>query len=337
MIVLFATLPIVVLPIEARDLPADTARQVLLVAERSLPAPYASTPFDRAVLDEHLAAAGPACRSDLVCLCSVAVLATGTLALDVRVSSLSPLRGLSADVQLVRPCEDEVVDRRAAIVEAGWGRLDAFIAEAAGALLRGRDLGAVRYSGSRAAAAVARPAAIVAPSAVAAPVAIAPAAPVAATPSARVGVAPSAPVTVRPSAPVTAAPSAPVAAAPSTPVAAGRRGFAELARGDYAGAEQELTGAINNEPHRVDLLVARGRARLGLGQMQQALADFGLAHALAGDLAEPLYGLAEANRRLGHTSAAVHFYKQYSESGDADLRLLTEARLWLKALAPPAQ
>ena len=87
----------------------------------------------------------------------------------------------------------------------------------------------------------------------------------------------------------------------------------------------------------MDLLVARGRARLGLGQMQQALADFGLAHALAGDLAEPLYGLAEANRRLGHTSAAVHFYKQYSESGDADLRLLTEARLWLKALAPPAQ
>ena len=71
-------------------------------------------------------------------------------------------------------------------------------------------------------------------------------------------------------------------------------GFARLARGDYRGAEIELSKLLAREPANVVALTARGRAWLGLGNPVAALDDFTAAQRSAPILALPLVGMAEA-------------------------------------------
>jgi hypothetical protein len=144
-----AALQVAVLPPEATGVPQEAVKAGALTLQRSLPPPWAQAKLDEAALAEHLAAAGPACRPDLVCLCSVAPFEDGALALDLRVTSLAPasLKGWSVDVRLVEPCAGKVVDRRSLVVEATPAALSRFVAEATGQLLRGRDLPGIRWSG----------------------------------------------------------------------------------------------------------------------------------------------------------------------------------------------
>lgn len=126
------------LPATTRDLPAEAARAADEAAARALPAPFEAAKLDLRVFHEHLAAAGEGCRADLPCLCAAAPFEPRTPALDVDVTRLSP-RAWAVDVRLLAPCENEVIDRRAAVVEAGPAALTRFVEEAVRALLRGRD------------------------------------------------------------------------------------------------------------------------------------------------------------------------------------------------------
>jgi len=147
--VLAAALQVALLPPDVAGVPAEAVKAAAQSLQRSLPAPWAQRKLDEAALAEHLAAAGPACRPDLVCLCSVAPFEEGELALDLRLTSLAPagLRGWSADLRLVEPCAGRVLDRRSVVVEATPAAVAKFAAEAAGQLLRGRDLSSIRWSG----------------------------------------------------------------------------------------------------------------------------------------------------------------------------------------------
>ena len=140
-------LRVALLPAESTGLPAEAVKAGAQALQRSLPAPWAELKLDRAALAEHLASAGPACRTDLVCLCSVAPLEEGVLALDLRLTSLAPLKGWSVDLRLAEPCAGKVIDRRSLVVEATPAALARFVGEAAGQLLRGRDLPGIRWSG----------------------------------------------------------------------------------------------------------------------------------------------------------------------------------------------
>jgi hypothetical protein len=138
---------VAVLPADAAGVPAEAVKAGVQAVQRSLPAPWAQQRLDEAALAEHLAAAGPACRPDLICLCSVTPFEEGALALDLRVTSLAPLKGWSVDLRLVEACAGAVVDRRSLVVEATAAALARFAAEATGQLLRGRDLTGIRWSG----------------------------------------------------------------------------------------------------------------------------------------------------------------------------------------------
>jgi hypothetical protein len=144
---LAAALQVALLPADATGVPAEAVKAGAQALQKALPAPWAELKLDQAALAEHLAAAGPACRTDLVCLCSVAPFEEGALALDLRVTPLAPLKGWSADLRLVEPCAGRVVDRRSLAVEATPAALARFAGEAAGQLLRGRDLPGIRWSG----------------------------------------------------------------------------------------------------------------------------------------------------------------------------------------------
>ena len=144
-----ATLQVALLPPDqdSKGVPAEAVKAATQALQRSLPPPWLEAKLDEAALLSHLQAAGPACRQDLVCLCSVTPFEEGELALDLRVTSLAPLKGWSADLRLVLPCAGRVVDRRAAVVEASPAALARFVVDSAGQLLRGRDLGAIRWTG----------------------------------------------------------------------------------------------------------------------------------------------------------------------------------------------
>jgi hypothetical protein len=150
LLALAAALPIALLPAESSGVPAQGVKAATESLQRSLPAPWRAAPLDLAALEQHLAAAGPACRDDLLCLCSVVPLEEGALALDLRLSNLAPLGGWAVDLRLVVPCSGAVLDRRAAAVEPSAAALARFTAEAVALLLRGRDLGEIRWSGGAA-------------------------------------------------------------------------------------------------------------------------------------------------------------------------------------------
>ena len=146
LVTLLAALPIALLPVEPGGVPAEAVRAAELALRKSLPPPFEAAALDAATLAEHLAASGPACRSDLLCLCSVAPFEEKAGALDLRLEQLPELKAWSADLRLVIPCLDLVVNRRAEALPQSPAALTRWIGETVVALLRGRDLGEVRWS-----------------------------------------------------------------------------------------------------------------------------------------------------------------------------------------------
>jgi hypothetical protein len=142
---LLAAVPIALLPATAREVPAEAVLQAEAAVRKSLPRPFEAAPLDLATLHEHLAAAGPACRADPRCVCAAAPFEAGTRAIELDVQWLSP-QAWAGDLRLVAPCEGLLLDRKAAAVEASAAALARFVAEATGAILRGRDLGPLKYS-----------------------------------------------------------------------------------------------------------------------------------------------------------------------------------------------
>ncbi|MGZ6143931.1 MAG: hypothetical protein ACXWLM_11375 [Myxococcales bacterium] len=145
MLALLAAIPIAVLPATSREVPAEAVRQAEGALRSAMPPPYEPAKFP--MLEEHLAAAGPSCRADPQCVCSAVPLEAGAKALELEVERLSA-RAWAADLRLLAPCENELIDRKAAVIDAGAAALSRFAAEAAAALLRGRDLGPLRWSGA---------------------------------------------------------------------------------------------------------------------------------------------------------------------------------------------
>src|SRR5204863_364343 len=82
-----------------------------------------------------------------------------------------------------------------------------------------------------------------------------------------------------------------------------------------------LGGILAQTPAHVAALSARGRARLGLGRPADALQDFTSAHQISPSLALPVYGLAEANRKLGQRDKAAALYQQCADSSAPDASL----------------
>ena len=52
------------------------------------------------------------------------------------------------------------------------------------------------------------------------------------------------------------------------------RGRMRLRKGDYAGAEQELSKALSHDPKSFDAVLARGSAREALGHLSSAAEDY---------------------------------------------------------------
>lgn len=294
---------VAVLPVEAPELPPEASRSAAEALVRALPAPFAPMALDGATVREHLAAAGPACRTDLACLCRAAGLAPDQLALDLSIVPEGQGHFWATDLRLLAPCGGGIVDRRAEMLPAG--ALRAFLESAVAEMLRGRDL-----------AERAEPAA---PSRFVSP------APAASVPSSR-----------HPAAEVPAPAAAPPSGeAPFAPLL--REGRARLAAEQYAKALEKLDAAVALRPGAYDALVARGHARLGLAAFDAAIADYEAAHRAEPGRAMALLGLAEANARMGRPAEALRWYRAALGAPLDDLPEGTRARAQQKADALAAE
>jgi hypothetical protein len=65
LLALVAALPVALLPPDAAGLPEGTVKAAKTVLQRALPAPWEAAKLGLAALEQHLAAAGPARRTDL--------------------------------------------------------------------------------------------------------------------------------------------------------------------------------------------------------------------------------------------------------------------------------
>jgi hypothetical protein len=131
--------PVAVLPVDAPELPHESARAAEDALAAGLPPPFHPMDLDARAVREHLAAVGPACRADPACLCVVAGLSTGQLALDLAITPAGP-GAWAVDLRVLAPCDGQRLDRRAEIVPTGIPSLQRFLEAALPALLRGRDL-----------------------------------------------------------------------------------------------------------------------------------------------------------------------------------------------------
>ncbi len=106
------------------------------------------------------------------------------------------------------------------------------------------------------------------------------------------------------------------------------QGVQRIQAGDYTGALQSLTQAIQLEPTLSVAYTARGSAYIGLRRYAEAAVDYEYALHLAPELASPLYGLGEAYRMLGRNAEARASYERYAASSARDVRpeLQAEAR-----------
>jgi hypothetical protein len=145
---LVAAVPIALLPASAREVPQEAVQAAEAALRKSLPAPFEAAQLEVSAVEEHLLAAGPTCRADLICVCSAAELTRGLHALDLQLERFGTSRWWAADLRLVDPCDDEVIDRRSAVVEPSLPALSRWVSEAASALLRGRDLAPLRFAGA---------------------------------------------------------------------------------------------------------------------------------------------------------------------------------------------
>jgi len=79
-----------------------------------------------------------------------------------------------------------------------------------------------------------------------------------------------------------------------------------------------LDQALLLKPGYAYALIARGSAKIALGQYAAATNDYAAAHKAAPDLAAPLFGLAEAFRALGQNKKAADLYREFAASGAPD-------------------
>jgi tetratricopeptide (TPR) repeat protein len=86
----------------------------------------------------------------------------------------------------------------------------------------------------------------------------------------------------------------------------------------YLDALAELNKAVSLHPGYANALIARGSARVGLGQLREAVEDYWAAQAADPSLAAPLFGLAEAYRSLGETERAAQMYRAFASSNAPD-------------------
>jgi tetratricopeptide (TPR) repeat protein len=86
----------------------------------------------------------------------------------------------------------------------------------------------------------------------------------------------------------------------------------------YLAALAELNKAISLHPGYANALIARGSARVGLGQLREAVEDYWAAQTADPSLAAPLFGLAEAYRSLGETERAAQMYRAFASSNAPD-------------------
>jgi len=301
---LAAALYVTVLPPHAREVPAEAVRAAVQAMTTSLPPPFAPRQIDAALFAEHLAAAGPACRVDPVCVCSVAALEAGTRALDLDLSPALSGAAWAADLKFFAPCDNALLDRRALLVEPNAEALASFLTGAATEMLRGRDLSRPRYA------------------------AVGPAAP--APPRAepvRTMVSPKTP----PPPKVQPVPRAFGRAASEADVRY-RRGLSLANAGDRAMAAEEFAAALKLNPGHVGAALALGRVRLSLEQPDLALVAYENAHRIAPALGEPLCGMAEASRKLDMRGDAFRWYERCAASQDLAESTRAEARKWVEAL-----
>lgn len=310
--ILLATIPLAVLPPDAREIPSDVAQAAREAMSNALPAPFAEPQGDAAKLRENLAVAGPTCRADPVCVCSAGPLAPSYAALDLKIEPAAMGKSWAVDLRLLYPCRNEVVDRRAALVAPERGAVVRFATESVAAMLKGHDLPQLRYSADAVPPPPPQPPPPPPPRA-------APAPPVAA---ARPEPPPPAPQKLAPPMEGRLAPELLPKAAPaqgSTYDELFRRGLEKLGKSDFRGAVEDLTAAMAVGGLKAEALVARGNALLGLERPNDALYDYAEANRLAPDLGRPLLGLAEANRRLGRRVAARRWYDEFLRSSAPDV------------------
>jgi tetratricopeptide (TPR) repeat protein len=86
----------------------------------------------------------------------------------------------------------------------------------------------------------------------------------------------------------------------------------------YLDALAELNKAVSLHPGYANALIARGSARVGLGQLREAVEDYWAAQAADPSLAAPLFGLAEAYRSLGENERAAQMYRAFAGSNAPD-------------------
>ncbi len=86
----------------------------------------------------------------------------------------------------------------------------------------------------------------------------------------------------------------------------------------YLDALAELNRAVSLHPGYANALIARGSARVGLGQLREAVEDYWAAQAADPSLAAPLFGLAEAYRSLGEGERAAQMYRAFAGSSAPD-------------------
>lgn len=114
------------------------------------------------------------------------------------------------------------------------------------------------------------------------------------------------------------------------------KGAALVRDRQYEEAVKELDQAIAAKPGFAVALVARGSARVALGRLEDAIADYSAAQKADPSLASPLFGLAEAYRGMGQNEKAADLYRQFaaSKAPDADPGLKDYALQNAQALKP---
>jgi tetratricopeptide (TPR) repeat protein len=93
----------------------------------------------------------------------------------------------------------------------------------------------------------------------------------------------------------------------------------------YLDALAELNKAVSLHPGYANALIARGSARVGLGQLREAVEDYWAAQAADPSLAAPLFGLAEAYRSLGEGERAAQMYRAFAGSNAPDAQAALKA------------
>jgi len=91
------------------------------------------------------------------------------------------------------------------------------------------------------------------------------------------------------------------------------RGNARASKGDFEGAIDDYSGALQIKPQRFDIYRNRGSARLFNGDMAGAIADYNQAITIKPDYVEAYLNRAAAHAKAGNTALAAADYQKVVE------------------------